>query len=547
MITFDAPAVLVLGPVIAAVAFAGGAWARRVRIAHAARWSPAAARTARAAGRWSPAALAFATFAGAAALAGPRWGEERVLAESRGLSLVVAVDISRSMLAEDASPTRLARAVREARRLVQDLEGDRVGLIAFAGASYILSPLSVDGSALALFLDALDPEMASAGGTALVPALRQGGELLGTATDLSDRVLVVFTDGEAHDSIPEALTVAARLRASGVRLVIVAEGGAAPAGIPLRDERGAFVRYRTDDAGAEIRTQRRDDVLAALADAAQGTLVAADLPDQAGAVRELVAGLRRGALAEARTTRGRARAWVPVLIGAVVLGLHAWTRPTAALIGAVLAVGLAPAAGRAQAVPDRPRTAAERAWDAGDRVTAAGAYARALARRRDDDTAWFNSGAAALAAGDVKQARTALGQAAASTDPGIRERALFNLGVLALSLAEVDSAHRDGYLAEAERAYREALLLAPGDRDAKWNLELASRRRAAAAGGGGTPPPGGPQPPDQRRREAEPPPQGLTRQQAEQLLQSIGQEELQTRRDRMGRTRRAAPPGVKDW
>src|SRR5574341_1032652 len=102
------------------------------------------------------------------------------------------------MLAEDASPNRLARAVREARRLVQDLEGDRVGLIAFAGASYILSPLSADASAIALFLDALDPEIASAGGTALVPALRQGGELLGATTEVTDRVLVVFTDGEAH-------------------------------------------------------------------------------------------------------------------------------------------------------------------------------------------------------------------------------------------------------------------------------------------------------------------------------------------------------------
>jgi Ca-activated chloride channel family protein len=543
MIAFDAPAVLVLGPAIAAAAYAGGAWARRVRRARAARWSPAAARTARKAGRWSPAVLAGATFAGAVALAGPRWGAEVVQSETRGLSLVVAVDISRSMLAEDATPTRLGRAVREARRLVQDLEGDRVGLIAFAGASYILSPLSLDGSALTLFLDALDPEIASAGGTSLVPALRQGGELLGVSPELTDRVLVVFTDGEAHDSVPEALAVAAALRASGVRLVLVAEGGSSPVGVPVRNERGQFVRYQIDDAGAEIRTQRRDEVLAALADASQGTLVAADLPDQAGAVRELVAGLRRGALSEARTTRGRARAWIPILIGAVLLGLHAWTRPTAALIGGLVAVAAAPAGARAQ-TPSRPRTAAERAWDAGDRAAAAAAYTRALARRRDDDTAWFNSGAAALAAGDSKQAHTALGQAATAADPGIRARALFDLGVLALALADADSAHRDGYLAEAERVYREVLLLTPGDRDAKWNLELASRRRAAAQRGG-TPPPGQPRPPD--RREPQPPPQGISRQQAEQLLQSIGQEELQTRRDRMGRTRRAAPPGVKDW
>src|SRR2546426_12668623 len=74
----------------------------------------------------------------------PRWGEEKIVAETRGLSLVLAVDISRSMLAEDVSPSRLARALREARRLVQDLDGDRLGLVAFAGSSYILSPLSGD-------------------------------------------------------------------------------------------------------------------------------------------------------------------------------------------------------------------------------------------------------------------------------------------------------------------------------------------------------------------------------------------------------------------
>src|SRR2546422_10754432 len=95
-------------------------------------------RTALGAGRFGPTALSLAAFLGVAALAGPRWGEEKIVAETRGLSLVLAVDISRSMLAEDVSPSRLARALREARRLVQDLDGDRLGLVAFAGSSYIL-------------------------------------------------------------------------------------------------------------------------------------------------------------------------------------------------------------------------------------------------------------------------------------------------------------------------------------------------------------------------------------------------------------------------
>ena len=92
--------------------------------------------------------------------------------------------------------------MREARRLIQDLEGDRLGLIAFAGRSYILAPLTVDGSAIRMYLDALDPDLASEGGTDLSSVLAQGGQLLGATTDPADRVLVVFTDGEAHDTLP---------------------------------------------------------------------------------------------------------------------------------------------------------------------------------------------------------------------------------------------------------------------------------------------------------------------------------------------------------
>src|SRR5207244_428901 len=174
VMTFDAPVVLALAPLIGGAVWFAAAWARRVRIRRAALWSQETVRQAVAAGRLGPTALAVAAFLGVVALAGPRWGEERIVAETRGLSVVIAVDISRSMLAEDATPSRLRRAVREARRLVQDLDGDRVGLIAFAGSSYILSPLSIDGSALMLYLDALDPDMASQGGTGLARALRQG-------------------------------------------------------------------------------------------------------------------------------------------------------------------------------------------------------------------------------------------------------------------------------------------------------------------------------------------------------------------------------------
>ena len=545
---FDAPVVLGLAPVIGGIVWFVAAWARRVRLRRAARWSAETARRARSAGRFGPTAVAAAAFLSVVALAGPRWGAEQLVSETRGLNLVFAIDISRSMLAEDAGGvSRLTRALREARRLAQDLDGDRLGLVAFAGSSYILSPLSIDASALILHLDALDPDVASEGGTALAPAFGMGGELLNAEAQTSDRVLVVFTDGEAHDSMVASLREAQRLRDVGVHLIMVGEGGRDAAHIPRRDERGELLGLQVDDQGLTIETRRRDDVLTAVADAAQGTFVAADLPDQAGAVRDLVASYKRSRSTETTTQLARPRGWIP-LLGAVVLLLgQVWSRRTAALVGLLWL--LAGAGARVQAqTPDRPRSEAERAWDRGDSTAARDAYLAELTRHAMSDSAWFNAGTAALAVADYETARSALAHAAGSLDPNLRFRALYNQGVLALRMAQVDSLNRDAHLGEAERAYREALLLQPQHLSAKWNLELAQRRRTQG-GGQSRRPPSGAQPPQQNNQQQPPSNanQSMTRSQAEEILRSIGQEELRTRRERMGRTRRAEPPGVKDW
>ena len=544
--SFEAPVVLALAPAVGGATWFAAAWARRARIRRAALWSEETVRRALAAGRLGPTTLSVAAFLGVVALAGPRWGEEQTVTETRSLSLIVAIDISRSMLAEDGSPSRLGRAVREARRLVQDLDGDRLGLVAFAGSSHILSPLSVDGSALTLYLDALDPDVASEGGTALAPPLRQGRELLAAGSDLADRVLVLFSDGEAHDSLSAIVAQAQRLHAVGDRLILVAEGGRMPAHIPVRDDRGALVGWQKDEAGKVIETWRRDDVLGATADAAQGTLVAADLPDQAGAVRDLVASFRRARASETRTERGRPRAWLPLMLAVVLLTIQAATRRTAALVGVALCCGL-PRGGAAQQ-PPHPRSSAERAWDRRDGAGARAAYAAELARHPHDDTAWYNAGSAALAVVDVAAAQADLAHAAASLDPELRFRALYNLGLLALHLAARDTANRGAYLSDAERAYREALLLVPDNLAAKWNLELAVRRRGGSSQNQQRPPPSG----GGGEAPAPPAPGGpvagtLSPAQAEQILRSLGQQELTARRDRSGQQRRAAEPGVKDW
>ncbi len=543
--TFDAPLVLFLAPLLA-VAFGCAAWlARRKRVQMARRWSPSLGRLARGRGQWAPAVLGLVALLAALGLAGPRSGRSEVRTETRALSLVFAIDISRSMLAVDVAPSRLQRASREARRLIQDLEGDRLGLIAFAGRSYILAPLTVDGGAIRMYLDALDPDLASEGGTSLAAVLTQGAELLAAATDAADRVLVLFTDGEAHDTLPEAVAAAEALKDAGVRLIVVAEGRTLPTRIPLRDSAGTLLEYKQDQEGNVVRTQRRDDVLRTLVDAAEGTLVPSELPDQAGAVRDVVSAMKRSPTSETRTTDLVPRAWILALGAALVLLGYTLLRPGPALVS-LAGLLLLPVPAAAQ----RP-TPGDRAMAAGDPARAAREFLEE-AQGRSRDTAFYNAGTAALEARRFDVARGALTEAAKSLDPDLRYRALYNLGVVGLLAAETDTAKRSELLSQASDRLREALLLQPASARAKWNLELADRRRpppsGGGGGGGGQPPSGGgdgSQTPEPSRPE--PQDQGLSQSQAEQILNSMERRERETRAEQQQRLKGRTGGGVKDW
>lgn len=540
---FDAPLLLFLAPALG-LALGFAAWlgrGRRIRLAR--RWSPALGRLARARGTWAPVVLGLTGLSAVVALAGPRWGRTEIRTETRALSLVFAMDISRSMLAEDVSPNRLQRSIREARRLIQDLEGDRLGLIAFAGRSYILAPLTVDGGAIRLYLDALDPDLASEGGSNLSSVLAQGSQLLGATTDPSDRVLVVFSDGEGHDTLTDVVHAAESLKDAGVHLIMVAEGSASPSRIPVRDSTGTLVEYKRDEDGTVIQTQRRDDILRAIVDAAEGTLVPSEAPDQAGAVRDLVAAMKRSPTSATRTADLVPRAWIPGLVAALLLLGYTIARPGPALIG--LAGLLALARG---AEAQRP-TAGGRALAAGDPTRAAAEFLKEAGAGRAKDTAFYNAGTAALQAGRLGVARGALVEAAKSLDPGLRYRALYNLGLASLLAARADTSRQEELLDDATDRLRQALLLQPSSARAKWNLELAERRRPPPppqSGGGGNPPPpsGGPQAP--QPRPPQPEPRDLTQSQAEQILNSMERRERLTREEQQRRMA-GSSGGVKDW
>jgi Ca-activated chloride channel family protein len=146
---------------------------------------------------------------GLVALAGPRFGTQYEVVVPRGSDLYVLIDVSRSMLAEDVPPSRLGRAKADVAALVNRLEGERIGLIAFAGQAVVKCPLTVDYDAFRRSLDELDPASAPRGGTAIGDAIRKALEVFHARAE-RDQAILLITDGDDQQSYPlEAAAVAA--------------------------------------------------------------------------------------------------------------------------------------------------------------------------------------------------------------------------------------------------------------------------------------------------------------------------------------------------
>jgi Ca-activated chloride channel family protein len=229
------------------------------------------------------------------ALARPQWGriEEPVFAQSR--DILLALDLSRSMLAEDVKPTRLARAKLLVQSLLEKLRGERVGLVVFSGTAFLQSPLSTDYEILREFLPALGPDHLPEGGTDYDALLETATHAFGGSD--ADRFLIVLSDGEANDDAWKARLDT--LKAKNIRVLGLALGSAEGAIIP--DGLGGFVK---DARGAVVLSKREDATLRALAVATGGAYAdASSWVDLAQLLDATVAQGRRGEFREAGRVR----------------------------------------------------------------------------------------------------------------------------------------------------------------------------------------------------------------------------------------------------
>ncbi|MDA1048877.1 MAG: VWA domain-containing protein [Planctomycetota bacterium] len=256
--------------------------------------------------------LGLLTFAAAR----PRWGVYFEDVQARGVDMFVLLDVSRSMLAEDVAPNRLERAKSDIRDLLQYLQGDRVGLIAFAGAAVVQSPLTTDQGFFQLVLDETDPDSAPRGGSLIGDAIRKALESMEPRHD-RDQVIVLITDGEDHDSYPAEAAQAAAQR--GVKVICVGLGDTEEGmRIPIRDETGSLTYMKHD--GQEVWSKMDEALLREIALTTEGAYIPAKTRayDLGQVYSQHLAGLTRGEISADKRKRYRERfQWF------VVLGLAA--------------------------------------------------------------------------------------------------------------------------------------------------------------------------------------------------------------------------------
>lgn len=206
----------------------------------------------------------------ALALAQPQCGSRSELTRRRGIDVVVALDASKSMLARDVAPDRLTRATLELQTLLDELKGDRVALVAFAGDAFVQCPLTSDYEAVRLFLRAVDPADMPQGGTNLGEALALSkGVLDGADRGAKDRVIVLISDGE--DVSGDVAPALRSLKEAGIRIYAVAIGSETGEPIPLV-KNGQVVGYQKDGRGETVLTRLDRAGLARIADATGGEL-----------------------------------------------------------------------------------------------------------------------------------------------------------------------------------------------------------------------------------------------------------------------------------
>ena len=203
---------------------------------------------------WKMALILLAFIVLIFALADPQIGTRLEEVRRSGVDIFIALDVSKSMLAEDIQPNRLEKAKHEISKLIDKLEGDRIGLICFAGIAFVQCPLTLDYNAANLFLNDIDTQIIPQPGTAIGSAISLARQSF-VSQEMKYKVLILITDGEDHEGDPVA--VAKEATKDGIVIYTIGIGSQQGAPIPEYDSYGNRVGYKKDRSG-QVVTSKMD-------------------------------------------------------------------------------------------------------------------------------------------------------------------------------------------------------------------------------------------------------------------------------------------------
>jgi Ca-activated chloride channel family protein len=209
------------------------------------------------------------------ALCNLQTGSKLTEVKREGADIIVCIDVSNSMLAQDLSPDRLTRAKYALEKMIDGLEGDRLGLVIFAGEAYVQLPITTDYSAAKLFLSSIGPGMVPVQGTNVSDAIKKASESFSN-DEGKNRAIILITDGENHDS--EAVQAAEEAGKNGIMINTIGIGSENGVPIPLI-ENGVVKGYRKDKQGQTVITKLNTNLLKTIASKANGVFVQASQAD----------------------------------------------------------------------------------------------------------------------------------------------------------------------------------------------------------------------------------------------------------------------------
>jgi Ca-activated chloride channel family protein len=201
------------------------------------------------------------------ALARPQYGTHMVMLKREGQDVMLVVDCSKSMLAEDMKPNRLDKAKQEVRGLISRMTGDRVGLVAFAGAAFTQCPLTLDYSAAQMFIDVLDVDLIPTPGTNIGAAIEAATAAF-NQKERKNKIMIIITDGEDFGGDIKRAVKEAKVQ--GVKIFTIGLGKPEGEPIPIRNDRGEMIGYKKDGRGELVLTRLDEQMLQEIAADADG-------------------------------------------------------------------------------------------------------------------------------------------------------------------------------------------------------------------------------------------------------------------------------------